>query len=43
MLIDEFECTSTGAGLCEDYGAEGEEAAFIGELLEYVDEDGNVL
>ena len=25
----EPECTSTGAGLCEDYDEEGEEAAFI--------------
>ena len=39
----ESECTSTGAGSCEDYDEEGEEAAFIDEILEYVDEDGNVL
>ena len=41
----ESECTSTGAGLCEDYDedSEGEEAAFIDEILEYVDEDGNML
>ena len=34
---------ATGAGLCEDYDEEGEEAAFIDEILEYVDDDGNML
>ena len=36
----ESECTSTGAGLCEDYDEAGEEEAFIDDILLYVDENG---
>ena len=37
----EPECTSTGAGLCEDYDEDGEEEDFIDEILEHVDEEGS--
>ena len=39
----ESECTSTGASLCEDYDEEGEEEAFIDDILQYAYEDGNML
>ena len=35
------QCNSTG--LCEGHNDESEEEAFIDDLLQYVDEDGNVL